>query len=333
MAPLAAAQATPVQRTQGAAQLPTSGLVIDLPAKPGIRYHVSGSWSLGDTGAIFDTRDVIDEIEVATGNVATGNWVLAGYFTAGGCDQTLASPELDADWRQTASLWDETWSVRGGVFTFDGALGRRPVAVLCRAKADGTTLLLYHFLANQPEDTSQAAVMDSAGQSAVLASASKSFSTERAEPVFPTRRTEVRNRGSTPAARTVKLAVSGLEVDLPADGYLWLPDSNDDSDFLDRLLPTFPQATLEVVFASGVSCADVFGSLDSELRPAHRPLALPSGWVDGPGLMIDGETEMTMCHPVSASALVVGVFQGPDRRDVSDLHSVLGALLAAAQKR
>jgi len=49
--------------------------------------------------------------------------------------------------------------------------------------------------------------------------------------------------------------------------------------------------------------------------------------------MIDGETEMTMCHPVSASALVVGVFQGPDRRDVSDLHSVLGALLAAAQKR
>ena len=223
--------------------------------------------------------------------------------------------------------------MRGGVFTFEGALGRRPAAVLCRAKADDTTLLLYHFLANQRESTSQAAVMDSVGQSAVLASASKSFSTGRAEPVFPTRRTEVRNRGSKPAARNVKLAVSGLEVDLPPDGYLWLPDSNGDVDFLDRLLPTFPQVTLEIVFAPGVSCADVFGSLDVELRPAHRPLALPAGWVDGPGLMIDGETEMTMCHAVGSSALVVGAFQGPDRRDVGDLHSVLGALLAAAQKR
>ena len=40
-----------------------------------------------------------------------------------------------------------------------------------------------------------------------------------------------------------------------------------------------------------------------------------------------------MCHPVGAAALVVGVFQGPDNRDVSTLHQMLAALLAAAQKK
>ena len=49
-------------------------------------------------------------------------------------------------------------------------------------------------------------------------------------------------------------------------------------------------------------------------------------------MVIDGETELTMCHAVGASALVVGVFQGPDNRDVSPLYPMLGALLAAAEK-
>ena len=236
VAPAAFAQAIPVRLAQGEAQLPTSGLVIDLPAKAGIRYDISGSWALSDGGASFDTRDIVDEIETATGNVATGNWVLSGYFTAGGCSETLAAAKLDAAWTQDATLWGESWSARGGVFTFENALGRRPAVVLCRGTEGGPTLLLYHFLANQPETLPQAAVMESVGKSGPLAAASKSFTAVRAKPIFPTRRTEVRNRGSEPAARRVTLALSGLEVDLPPDGYLWLPDSSDTADFFDGVL-------------------------------------------------------------------------------------------------
>jgi len=87
------------------------------------------------------------------------------------------------------------------------------------------------------------------------------------------------------------------------------------------------------VVAPNISCVDVFGSLQSERREAHRPLALPSGWLDGPALVVEGETELTVCHAVGTNALVVGVFQGPDDRDVSSLHPILGALLAAALKQ
>jgi hypothetical protein len=333
MAPAAVAQAIPARVTQGEAHLPTSGLVIDLPAKAGIRYDISGSWALSDGGASFDTRDIVDEIETATGNVATGNWVLSGYFTAGGCNETLATAKLDGAWTQDAKLWGETWSARGGVFTFENALGRRPAVVLCRGTQEGPTLLLYHFLANQPETLPQAAVMESVGKSGPLAAASKSFTAVRAKPIFPTRRTEVRNRGSEPAARRVTLALSGLEVDLPPDGYLWLPDSSDTADFFDRLLPTFPEVTLETIFVPNFSCANILSSLGPEARDEHRPLALPDGWLGGPAVEVEGETELTMCRAVGASALVVGVFQGPDNRDVSTLYPMLGALQAAAEKK
>lgn len=331
LAPATLAQAVPAKLTAGEAQLPTTGLIIDLPPKAGVTYHVSGSWAL--TGDTFDTRDVIDEIDTATGNVRLGNWVLAGYFNAGDCNATLAGVQLDAAWTQSASLWGEAWSVRGGVFTFDGALGRRSAAILCRQKENEPALLLYHFLANQPETTPQATVMESVGRSAPLAGASRSFTARRAGDIFPTRRADVRNRGEQAPARRVTLPVSGLELDLPDDGYFWLPDAGDGVDFLDRLLPFLPEVTLELVIVPDITCADLFGALQTELRQTHRPLALPAGWLGGPAIIVEGQTELTMCHAVGASALVVGVFQGPDNRDVSDLYPVLGALLAAAQKQ
>jgi hypothetical protein len=91
--------------------------------------------------------------------------------------------------------------------------------------------------------------------------------------------------------------------------------------------------TLETVFAPNVSCASILSSLGTEARDEHRPLALPDGWLAGPAVAVEGETELTMCRGVGASALVVGVFQGPDNRDVSPLHPMLGALQAAAEKK
>lgn len=329
LGPVAAAQ-EPTKLAQGTATLPTSGLVIDLPTKTGVMYHVSASWALSDDG-IFDTRDVVDEINAATGNVTLGNWILMGFFNAGGCEATLSSTKLDADWTQDATIWGESWKAHGGVFTFDGALGRRPAVMLCREESDGFALLLYHFLADQPETTERDIVMSSARASAPLASASRSFSARRVADVQPTRRTDARNRGGNPAARTVTLSHSGLAVALPADGYLWLASEDEAADYLDRLLPTLPQLTLEIVMAPGATCSGVFGGLSGDLLTSHTPTNLPAGWVAGPGLMLDGETELTMCRDFPGKSLIVGSFQGPDKRDVSELAQVLGALRAAAE--
>lgn len=329
-APGAVAQ-TPTELTSGAAQLPASALVVDLPARAGLKYHVSGSWSL-DSDGIFDGRDVIDEINVATGNVATGNWVMSGYFNAGGCAETLASGNVDTDWKDSLSLWGQSWSVRGGVFTFAGSLGRRPVAMLCREVADGPTLLLYHFLANQPETTAKDAVLASVRGSATLASVSAAFTSRRTNDIVPLRRSDVRNRGTNPAARTVKLEASGLEVALPDDGYLWLTSSSDGVDFLDRLLPTFPEVTLETVLAPSMTCDQVLGSVPGERLPDHRATGAPSGWISGAALLVDDTTELVLCHNLDDAAILAGVFQGKDKRDVTYLGPLLGALLAAARQ-
>lgn len=329
LAPLAVGQ-QPVKMASGTAQLPASGLVIDVPAKAGIQYHVSASWALDDDG-IFDTRDVIDEIDIASGNVATGNWVMSGYFNAGGCEATLASGVVDTDWRDSLSAWGHSWQVRGGVFTFEGALGRRPVAMLCRENADGMALLLYHFLANQPDTTGKDVVLASVRASGALASVSDAFTSRRTNDISPLRRTDVRNRGTNPAARTVFLESTGLEVELPDDGYLWLVSADNGVDFLDRLLPTFPEVTLEVVIVPSVTCEPFLASLPGEKLANHNATGAPAGWVAGQSLVIEGLTELVVCHNLDDGALLAGIFQGKDRRDITYLGPVLTALLASAK--
>lgn len=331
LAPAAGAQ-EPTKLTQGTATLPTSGLVIDLPVKQGIVYHVSGSWGLSDD-EVFDTRDVVDEIDAATGNVKLGNWVLMGYFNAGGCDDTLQDTQLDAAWTQEASLWGESWKARGGVFTFDGPLGRRPALMLCREEADGFALLLYHFLADQPESTGRDLVMASARASEALASASRSFSARRFASIQPLLRTDVRNRGDNPAARIVTLARAGLKVALPSDGYLWLVSEDENVDYLDRLLPTLPPVSLEIVLRSETTCTEIFNGLSGDMLISHTPTNLPAGWTAGPALLIDDTKELTMCRDLSGKALAVGVFQEADNRDVSQLAPILGALRSAAESQ
>ena len=326
------AAADPVAIRQGAAQLPVSGLVIDLPAQAGIEYRVSGSWSTNTAGDTFDARDIVDEVDLASGKLTSGNWVLAGYFTAGDCEATLAGTTLDNAWTQDATLWGEAWKVRGGVFTFEGALGRKPAAVLCRMTSTGHSLMLYRFLIDQPETVAQSVIMDSVRGSAALASASRSYSALRTGDVYPTRRGEVRRRGEGNAARTVTLPVTGLVVDLPDDGYFWLLGDGEQSDMLDRLLPTLPEVSVEIAMGPGLSCEDVLAGLTTGSLPTHVPTNLPSGWTAGPALQLDGEIELTMCSQAGADALIFGIFQGATRTDVSSMHPLMAALLAAAKK-
>lgn len=326
------AGADPVTVLRGTAQLPTSGLVVDLPAKTGVEYHVSGSWSSSVTGDTFDTRDIIDEIETASGKIVAGNWVMAGYFTAGDCAATVAETKLDNSWSQDVTLWGNSWKVRGGVFTFDGALGRRPAAALCRSIDSGHTLLLYHFLTDQPETTSQSAVMKSVSEAGALAAANQSYTSGRTSDILPTRRADVKNRGNGSAMRAARLPVSGLSVDLPDDGYFWLVSEVDGVDTFDRLLPTLPEVSAELVLADDFSCQEVLNSLTVDLLPDHRPTGLPSGWVTGPGMKLPaGAVEMTTCYEVEDAALLFGIMMDPSVTDVSSLKPLMAAIAAAVE--
>lgn len=323
------ALAEPLTVVRGVTQLPTSGLVLDLPAKAGVEYHVSGSWQLTAEG-VFDTRDVVDEFDVATNTLVAGNWILAGYFTAGGCEKTLATTALDAAWTQSATLWGQTWSVRGGIFKFDNSLGRRPAAMLCRETDTGHTLLLYRFLTTQPDTTGQAAIMEDVRGAKVLAAAAKAYSESRTADIFPTRRPEVTIRGQSKAARTVTLPISKMEIAIPDDGYVWLVREGDGIDNLDRLLPTLPELSMEIVYADDYFCDEMFETITLPTRDGHKPVNLPTGWQAGPAIDVDGEVELAMCYETEFGALMVGVFQGPDTTDVGSLNAILTALAVGA---
>ncbi|MFN4225759.1 MAG: hypothetical protein ACK4HR_05530 [Hyphomonas sp.] len=320
------ASAEAVKVTQGRVELPTSGLVVDLPAVAGRSYSVSSSWSLSAETGTFDTRDVIDEFD-ASGTLIIGTWVQSGFFNAGSCADVLAETNLDASWTTKTNLWGEGWYVKGGIYTFTGDLGRRPAAQLCRDGKDGTSLLLHHYLVDRPDTTGQAETMQAVAASGVMAAASRSYSDYRVADVKPTLRPEVRKRGGD-AARTVKLATNQMLADLPEDGYVWLTFEGDGVDFLERTMPSLPPVTVEVMALEGYSCAEVLGSFTENLLPDHKPANLPAGWSAGNGLNVDGDPEMIMCHGRADGAMMVGVFQGQNR-DVTYLHPLLGALLNA----
>lgn len=325
LALVAPAMAEPVTARSGPAQLPTSGLLIDLPANPALSYKISGSWSLDDAAPSFDTRDVIDEFNATTGKLVAGNWVLVGYFTAGDCKAILGGEKLDRAWETTATYWGESWTVRGGVYTFDGELGRRPAAVLCRTNATGQSLLLYRYFVDQPETMTQADMLRGVTQAGVLESASKSYSAGRAVEILPLRRAETRNRGSTPANRTVTLKTTGLQVQMPDDGYVWLPEADEQVDWLTRMLPTIPEISIELMVAAGMTCQQLTAAVSDD-KPSVKPRNVPAGWVTGPTILVEGETELTICRDSPEGARFVGVFLPAERTDLTPLHPLLIAL-------
>lgn len=325
------ASADPVQLQHGRAELSTSGLVIDLPAIEGRSYNVSASWSIDEETQIFDTRDVIDEFD-SNGNLILGTWVQSGFFDAGSCADVLAEAQLDAPWNTTVTLWGETWTVHGGIFTFTGSLGRRPAAKLCRDRKDGTALLLHHYLVDRPESIGQAATMEAVARSEVMAAASRSYTENRIAKAKPLLRPEVRSRGEGKAARTVSLNTNMMMLDLPEDGYVWLAFDGDGADYLERAMPSLPPVSVELIALEAYPCADLLASFHENLLPDHRPANLPAGWVAGNGLNVNGDRELIMCHATDFGALLVGVFQGTDR-DVSFLHPLMAALLKAAGTR
>ncbi len=326
---VAFAQATPLTVTQGRIDLPTSGLRIEAPAAPNIAYKVSGSWAFNAETNAFDTRDVVDESNTSTNTLVAGNWILIGYFDAGDCNAVVRDVNLDGGSTSQQTVWGMTWTVRTGVYTFDGALDRKPAAVLCATDSAGRSLLLYRFVLDRGETLPDADIMSSVRGSTILERSAAAWRDNIAADLQPLRRTEVRNRGTSPAARKVTLPVSGLTFDIPDDGYFWLAETEAEegaeTDMIYRLLPSTPEVTLDIVAAEGLGCPDLLALLPLD-RPTHRASDLPANWTSGGSLLVDGETELVACRTMDYGALVVGVFQGEQRTSLSWAHPMLNAL-------
>jgi hypothetical protein len=309
-----------------------TGLEVKLPARAGVEYHVSGSWALSEKGT-FDSRDVIDEFSEESGEILAGNWVLTGYFDAGDCDSVLGLEPLDRAWTSQTELWGATWSVRGGVYTFeDASLGRRPASIMCQSDDEGRSLLLYRFLLDQPETLGQDEVMTGLSQAVVLEQAWLAYRELRTRDVQPTRRAEVRNRGKVSAQRVLELETTKLAVDLPDDGYIWLVHKGDGSDILDRMAPSLPDLSLEVVGVDGLSCTELFAALAKGETLPQKPRNIPAGWTAGPAVSLDGKPLVTVCHEASYGALLAGLIQDGAAFDLTPLHAVLEALLRAPKR-
>ncbi len=324
-----AVQADPVVVSGGRTVLPTSGLEIELPARDGLAYHLSGSWSLNDAAGTYDSRDVVDEKRGDT--LVAGNWVMLGYFTAGECGSVVGETKLDGAWTTTADLWGARWQARGGVYTFSNSLGRKPAVVLCSGETSTGQLLLYRFLIDEPETIGREAMLAKVADAAVLQSAWQAFRDGRTVAIEPTRRSEVKNRGEIPPGRAVTLPHTGLALDIPDDGSIWMVQRKPDAstDMIDRMAPSLPEVTVEIARFTAGSCAEAFDMISTEKRPGVEPLELPSGWVPGPQLVVDGDLELIACRPGSGAMTLIGVFQGPRRLDVGYLAPLLGAIARA----
>lgn len=324
------ASAAPLSIQGGKVVLSVSGLEIDLPPAPaGITYKVSGSWSLHDTS--FDGRDVVDELKDDV--LTAGNWVQVGYFNAGDCGAAVAASELDNAWKTDLSLWGTPWKVRGGIYSFEGKLGRKPAVVLCAQMGRTKSILLYRFFVDQPESMTRAAMLDALAKATVLEAAWRSYRESRIAPVAPTKRAEVRNRGSISPNRREKLPYTGLDVQLPDDGFVWLVDRSKEKgttiDSFTRMAPALPDVWVELARFDQPNCAAAFAMLQIEKRPVAAR-NLPAGWEPGPQLVVDGDLELTACHHAARGVVIVGIFQGPRETDVAYLTPLFESIGRAA---
>ena len=325
-------RADPVALESGVANLSTSGLVIELPKKKGVTYMLSASWAL-NSDTTFDGRDVVDE-KVADKLVA-GSWVMVGWFTAGDCMAVVKAADLENAWeRPELKLWGTKFAARGGVFTFDGSLGKKPAIALCLNRGDRKQLLLYRFFLDQTVEMTEAQMVKELPKAAVLERAYRAFAKDKVSVGEPLSRPEVRNRGKIDAARPLDFPGLAFGLTLPSDGSVWLKGEGPDKiDQLDRMVPAIPEITVEMArFDEAESCQEAFDALTAT-QTKVKLSGVPGGWEVGPRLTLEGGTqELTLCHKVSWGALIVGVFVQPASTDISTLAKLLDTLATAADK-
>lgn len=326
---VAPAAADPLESTGGPAVLPITGLAIDLPAlSDSCVYHLSGSWSLDENGS-YNGRDVLDELSGDT--LTAGTWVSLGYFDAGEGAALVNSVTMTDDWTAEADLWGGHWSIHGGTYDL-GELGPTPSVVMATSLGGGMSILVHHYFVGTPAPQAQADLLARLADRAVPSAVWSAASQRRWQPVLPTHRDDVRNRGDIEASRTVTLTRTGISVEIPDDGAVWIvrnaPEAT--ADFLDRMAPSLPDVSLEVAYAAGLDAEGVFSALEMEKRDVP-PRNLPSGWEPGPQLVLDdGLLELTAAYETLSGVVIVGIFQAAGDTDAAYLWPMLEAIATGA---
>lgn len=336
----ATALADPIEVAPGPVVLPLTGLNVDLPKdpRPGFTWSLSASWSLTDGGGSFDARDVIDQ--KVNGEVVGGTWVHVGYFNAGDCAAVANELDVPDRWTAQRDLWGRTWSVAGGTWDFENALGKAPVVALCTPRTDRASLLLYQFYVGETVPVDRNARLDALAKNTLLENVTRAWEKDRSVAVLPLRRPEVKMRGEIPAVRTVRLQTAGLDLALPDDGFVWLarkPTEENPADYLDRMAPAEPDVSLELARAPGMRCDGLFAASGPEAPPwkvEPPPVNVPAGWTSlGTFELGPGALERLICRDTGGTALVVGYLESSastGRVDLAPYGLILSALAAAS---
>lgn len=327
-----AAEPIAIPQEGGRFTLPMTGLAVTFPARSGSQLELKGSWSLKSG---FDSRDVLDEF--VDEKLTSGTWVQTGFFDAGGARATVESSQFTDTWPTTTiEAWDLTWQVRGGKYEFTGDLGVQPAIALATERAKGEpTLLVEHFFIGA-ENVSGDEMIRRVKESPTLAAVVKAYRQQRWGVSAPTHRSEVKARDNSTPNRKITLPKNDLIVDLPDDGFVWLPEKKPQSiaDLLYRLGPTFPEVALDIVVVDAASIPAAWSSINLSAPPAGTVIAnLPDGWEVGAEVTPPRGKESTAAKQIGGKVLIVGFISSTITTDAVAYNLVLEALAQAVEHR
>lgn len=329
--------ATPIviSAAGGPVALPTSGLAVNLPARENITCKITGQWSLMDGDAAFLGRDVIDEFD-GEGNLRAGSWIIGGNFTAEEAPAILQGTKLTDAWEDTVTFWDAEWKVRGGNYTFSSDLGVRPTVVFATTSSDGgPSLLLHHFLLAADAPVTKEAMLAQVRKSPTLRAVFRAYCSDQYAQVRPTQSEAVTQPAHSAASRIVQLPNSGLRVQLPDDGFVWLSDAQteDATDKIHLVAPRLPNISIELLLVDAPDARAAFAQLELDGNPwGPAPANLPPGWQSGVTVTTSDNIEQaTVCTVIDRKVLVVGFLATHRLLDTGPYRPLLEALADAVR--
>lgn len=314
--------------------LPLAGLAVDLPAKAGLDYVVSGSWLID--GITFEGGDTIDEVRA--GEVVATSWISIGWFEVNGCLEVLRHAPIDDPWElPKVALWGGHWAVRGGTYRGAGEMKGRPIVTVCGERGERKQLVLSRF----PIETGRTGETGKAGapqraellrevhKSVVLRRIYRSFLADRTAVSAPAR--DARNRGEVAAMREVTMLWSEITFTLPDDGFVWVTGADlAGIDRFERMAPAVPELSVAVARVDApMSCGEALALVGGE-PSARTPTGLPTGWQPGPTSLGAQHRSLSACRAFRWGVLVVGVINASKALDYTPVAPLLEAIGAGA---
>lgn len=328
---LAAAHAPAASAATTAVTLPVAGLEIRLSTPKGHTWKVFSRWTTTiayDFLALDPPIPTAPSYKIEVENYSTNRcpgWVQSG--------STRTSTRGTFP---TASKLRQWHPVSGWL----RANGRETSGLMCLAAPKGLELFIEIILPNadtmaDPAGAVKAAVAKAAGDLEAIRKAFEAPTTVETRPLEDPRVSSDGTRGT----RTIRLAKSGLEVTLPADGAFWRYDAGD-MDELSRQVPRMPSLTARVLGLPATDCTAWLDSMATRLTNRATRLfeyaGVPAGYGQGavlwPGDDAAGTPQdVAICYQAGANAMGVAMLSTPAASDATPFEPLLKSLAAAAQ--